>query len=127
MGRYFGREPRYSRQEIEVQAKQELEARMSMGRPPAEDFLPIEARLAERDRAMAARAPVVAKPAPPARRRQQHADIAVTEVRLPAAAKAGKPPATRAGQPATARAKATTVVATPKARAPRPPVAAKEH
>jgi hypothetical protein len=112
VGRYFGREPRYSREELELQAKQAIEAAVNMGRPPAEDFAPIEARLAELDREMAARAPVVAMPLPP--RQEAHPPISVTEVRLPAAAKAGRP----------VRATAT---AAPKPRAPRKPVAAKER
>lgn len=114
MGRYFGREPRFTREEIEFQAQQELEARVNMGRPPAEDFAPIEARLAQLDRELAARAPVVPVPAPPARRRQsaEHAPLSVTEVRLPAAAKAARPKPPRA-------ASATS--------APRRPVAAKER
>lgn len=55
MGKYFGREPRYSREEIERQAQEAIDARVSLGRPPAEDWTPLEARLAELDRAMAAR------------------------------------------------------------------------
>lgn len=55
MGRYFGREPRISGQELEAQAKQEIEARVALGRPPAEDWRPIEDRLAELDRNVPAR------------------------------------------------------------------------
>jgi hypothetical protein len=119
VGRYFGREPRYSREEIELQAKQAIEARVNMGRPPAEDFLPIEARLAEMDREMAAQAPVVPPAAPPLRRGEAHAPMTVTEVRLPATAKAARP------APATAA--APRVAAAPKARAARRPVAAEER
>lgn len=118
MGRFFGREPHYSREELELQAKEAIEARVNMGRPPAEDFLPIEARLAEMDREMAARAPVVPLPAPP-RRREEHAPISVTEVRLPPTA---KPPAR-----ARATAAAGTASAAAKPRAQRRPVAAKER
>ena len=116
MGRYFGREPRFTREEIELQAKQELEARVSLGRPPAEDFQPIEARLAAMDRELAARAPVTPLPAPPARRRARQAPLSVTEVRLPAGAKAARP------APAAAERQA----ARPP-RAARRPVAAKER
>lgn len=49
VGRYFGREPRYTRQEIEAQAQQAIEARVGMGRPPAEDWRPLEQRMAEMD------------------------------------------------------------------------------
>jgi hypothetical protein len=58
MGKYFGREPRYSREEIERQAQEAIDARVSMGRPPAEEWGPLEARLAEIDQALAARPPM---------------------------------------------------------------------
>ena len=64
MGKYFGREPRYSREEIERQAQEAIDARVSLGRPPAEDWQPLEARMAEIDRVMAARPPVPAMPEP---------------------------------------------------------------
>lgn len=54
MGRYFGLEPRASREEIERQAQEAIEARVSLGRPPAEDWAPLHARLAEADQALAA-------------------------------------------------------------------------
>lgn len=85
MGRYFGREPRYTREEIERQAQEEVEARISLGRPPAEDFAPIEARLAQLDREMAARAAAEALPPPPPMRRTQR-PLSVAKVRLPAEA-----------------------------------------
>jgi hypothetical protein len=118
VGRYFGREPRYSRQEIEVQAKAAIEAAVGMGRPPEEDFLPVKARLAELDRELAARAPVVPLPSPPALRRERHAPITVSEVRLPATAKAGSrvPPAAPG-----------TGAAAPEQRTARRPVAARER
>ena len=83
MGRYFGREPRYSREEIERQAQEAIDARVRMGRPPAEDFLPLEQRLAEIDRAIAVRAPV--EPLP------ESQPIQIREVRVPAAAAPAKP------------------------------------
>jgi len=95
VGRYFGREPRLSRQELELDAQQAIDARVSMGRPPVEDWAPIEARLAEMDRE---RAPLVAPPAVPPARPQSlpPADVAqemsLTEVRLPVSVKAGSPP-----------------------------------
>jgi hypothetical protein len=75
MGKYFGREPRYSREEIERQAQEAIDARVSMGRPPAEDWEPLEARLDDLDHAIVARGfslpePLPAPPSP--------------EVRLPA-------------------------------------------
>lgn len=67
MGRYFGRQPRYSREEIEAQAKQAIEARVNLGRPPAEDWVSLDARLAEIDREAAARAQPAPQPVPEAR------------------------------------------------------------
>lgn len=84
MGKYFGREPRYSRAEIEQQAQEAIDARVSMGRPPSEDWRPLEARLAEIDRLMAVRPPVPAVlDAQPMR---------LHEVRVPPAAVAPVPP-----------------------------------
>ena len=66
MGRYFGREPRYSREEIEPQATQAIEAQIGQGRPPPEDWKPLEARMAEMDRkqALQPRPEPVVDPAP---------------------------------------------------------------
>jgi hypothetical protein len=74
MGKYFGREPRYTREEIERQAQEAIDARVSLGRPPAEDWAPLQARLAEIDQAMAAR------PAMP-----EHEPMQIHHVRLPKA------------------------------------------
>ena len=89
MGKYFGREPRYTREEIERQAQEAIDARVSLGRPPAEDWAPLEARLAEIDQALAARPPVRA-----------HEPLQIHHVRLPkapaaAAAAAPAPPVRR--------------------------------
>ena len=65
MGRYFGREPRYSREELERQAQEAIDARVSMGRPPEEDFRSLEARLDAIDEAIVARRPI--EPAPRSR------------------------------------------------------------
>lgn len=115
MGRYFGREPRYTRQEIEQQAQQEFEARISLGRPPAEEFAPIEARLAQLDRDMATRAAAEAVPPPPPMRPTER-PLSVSTVRLPA--EAAPAPAAAGIKPAR-RAPA-------KPRAPRQPVPASE-
>lgn len=119
MGRYFGREPRYTREEIERQAQQEVEARINLGRPPAEDFAPIEARLARMDRELAARAAAETVPPPPPMRKTER-PLSVATVRLPA--DAGPPPAAapRQAAPKTARR------APAKTRAPRQPVPASE-
>lgn len=58
MGRYFGREPRYSREELERQAQEAIDARVRLGRPPDEDFRPLEARLEALDEAIVSRPPV---------------------------------------------------------------------
>jgi hypothetical protein len=92
MGKYFGREPRYSREEIERQAQEAIDALVSQGRPPAEDWAPLEARLAELDRAMAAR------PMPEAEPLQIH------EIRMPKArVEAPAPAVTRARRPVAAQ------------------------
>jgi hypothetical protein len=98
MGRYFGREPRYSREEIERQAQEAIDARVSLGRPPDEDFRPLEERLAEIDRVMAARPPVPPIPEPQ--------PLRLREVRIPrlAPAAAAKPASPRvARRPVAAR------------------------
>ena len=74
MGKYFGREPRYSREELERQAQEAIDARVSLGRPPAEDWAPLEARLAELDQIEAARKlPTMVEPEP----------MRIHEIRLP--------------------------------------------
>ena len=89
MGRYFGREPRYSREELERQAQEAIDARVSLGRPPDEEFRPLQERLAEVDRALAARPPVPPMPAPQ--------PLRLTEIRMPRAAQDQAPaPAPRA-------------------------------
>ena len=97
MGRYFGREPRYTPEEIQRQAQEAIDARISMGRPPDEDFRPLEARLAEIDRGLADRPPVPPPPAPQPFR--------ITEIRLPQApqAEAPKPKPRTARRPVGAR------------------------
>lgn len=82
MRRYFGREPRYSREELQRQAQEAIDARVSMGRPPDEEFFPLEARLAEADRARA-RPPTEPLPEPQ--------PLALREVRPPPAAPATAP------------------------------------
>lgn len=55
MGRYFGREPRYTREEAEAQARQAIEAAVSRGRPPDEEWKPLAARTGEINRELATR------------------------------------------------------------------------
>ena len=90
MGKYFGREPRYSREEIEHQAQQAIEARVSLGRPPAEDWRPLEDRLEQLDRAL------VARPLPEPAARPESQPLRISEVRVPAPAPLE--PAERAGR-----------------------------
>ena len=93
MGKYFGREPRYSREEIERQAQEAIDARVSLGRPPAEDWAPLEARLAEIDQAIAARPPM-----------PEHEPMQIHHVRLPQPATAeATPPVTRVRRPVAAQ------------------------
>ncbi len=97
MGKYFGREPRYCREEIEQQAQEAIDARVSLGRPPAEDWAPLEARLAEIDLAMAARPPM-----------PDHEPIQIHHVRLPKAPATADvaAPATRVRRPVGAQSSA---------------------
>jgi hypothetical protein len=94
MGKYFGREPRYTREEIERQAQEAIDARVSLGRPPAEDWAPLQARLEEIDRALAARPPM-----------PEHAPMQIHHVRMPKepAATAAAAPAVRVRRPVAAQ------------------------
>jgi len=94
MGKYFGREPRYSREEIERQAQEAIDARVGLGRPPPEDWRPLEARLSEIDQVMAARPPVPPLPEPQPMR--------ISEVRMPRQPESAPAPA-RAAKPVGAR------------------------
>lgn len=94
MGKYFGREPRYSREEIERQAQEAIDARVNLGRPPPEDWRPLEARLSEIDQVMAARPPVAPLPEPEPMR--------IREIRMPRSGDNAPAPA-RVAKPAGAR------------------------
>lgn len=83
MGKYFGREPRYSREEIERQAQETIDAIVSLGRPPAEDWAPLDARLAQIDRLAATPPPMPAMP--------DAQPMQIHEVRMPKAP--AEPPA----------------------------------
>jgi hypothetical protein len=112
VGRYFGREPRYTRQEIELQAQEALEARINFGRPPEEDFAPIEARLAQLDRELAAQAASEAvPPPPPPPLPEDQRPLSVTEVRLPAGAAPAPAPTPPGRAPAKPRASRQRVAA----------------
>ena len=104
MGRYFGREPRYTREEIERQAKEAIDARVSLGRPPEEDWLPLENRLAEIDQALASRPPVEPLPQPS----PEPQPMQIREIRLPQA------PAGTSPKPARASAARRPVAARPR-------------
>ncbi len=67
MGRYFGRQPRYSQEEAEAQAKAALDAAVNKGRPPEEEWKALGSRMGEINRELAARPPVDL-PSPPPRR-----------------------------------------------------------
>ena len=85
MRRYFASEPRLSREEIERQAQEAIDARVSMGRPPEEEFQPLHDRLAEIDRALAARRPAEPLPEP------EPQPIQIHELQMPAATAAADP------------------------------------
>ena len=55
MGKYFGKQPRYSQQEAEAQAKQAIEAAVSRGRPPDEEWKGLAARMPEINQELAMR------------------------------------------------------------------------
>ena len=98
MGKYFGREPRYSREEIERQAEEAIDAQVSLGRPPPEDWRPLEARLSEIDQVMASRPPGPPLPEP------QPQPMRISEVRMPRKPEtAPAPPRARAAKPVGAR------------------------
>ena len=82
MRRYFAHEPRLSREELERQAQEAIDARVSMGRPPEEEFAPLRARLAEIDRAAVEPRPA-AEPQP----------LQIHQVQVPAAPATVEPPA----------------------------------
>ena len=56
VGKYFGRQPRYSQQEAEAQAKQAIDALVSRGRPPAEEWKGLANRMGDINRELAAMA-----------------------------------------------------------------------
>ncbi|MGI8807644.1 MAG: hypothetical protein ACR2KK_07355 [Acidimicrobiales bacterium] len=104
MGKYFGREPRYSREEIERQAQEAIDARVGLGRPPAEEWAPLEARLAAVDRVTPARPPVPPLPQPQ--------PMQIREVRMPRAPAGAS---TTRAKPAGARLSRRPVGAAPRA------------
>ncbi len=93
MGKFFGSEPRYSREEIERQAQEAIDARVSLGRPPAEDWQPLEIRLDEIDHAIVARQ--AGDQVTVARRLPEPEPVRVAEVRLPSEPAPARPRAGR--------------------------------
>lgn len=67
VGKYFGKEPRYSREEAEAQAKQAIDALVSRGRPPADEWKGLAGRMGEINRELATRPAVNLPPPPPPR------------------------------------------------------------
>jgi hypothetical protein len=55
VGKYFGKQPRYSREEAEAQARQAIDAAVSKGRPPEEDWKALGPRMAEINQELAMR------------------------------------------------------------------------
>lgn len=120
MGRYFGREPRYSQEEAEAQAKEAIDAAVKKGRPPPEEWKGLAPRMGEIDRELAARPPVDVPEPPPSRTQTEKGSTGrprpVSEILRPRAAPAPEPSASRDAAPA----------APPAAEAPRPPAARKK-
>ncbi|MGH9266399.1 MAG: hypothetical protein ACRD1D_17075 [Acidimicrobiales bacterium] len=119
MGRYFGREPRYSREEAEAQARQAIEAATKKGRPPAEEWKGLASRMGDINRELAARPPVDIPP-PPAGPGQARPRRPVNEILRPRPAPAPAPEP-EAASPAPAPAKRTTPKAAPAAASPPAP------
>ena len=65
MGKYFGRQPRYSQEEAEAQARQAIDAAVSKGRPPADEWRGLERRMGEINQELATRPRVDLPPPPP--------------------------------------------------------------
>lgn len=149
MGRYFGREPRYSQQEAEAQAKEAIDAAVNKGRPPAEEWKALASRMGDINRELAARPPVDVLPPPPPRRRQTDGGDAASgnrarsarEILRPAPPSAapttpakGVTPAAKAGRTPAKRATAAPVPAakeqigrSARVTEPHPPAAAKRR
>lgn len=127
MGRFFGREPRVSRQEAEAQAKQAIDAAVSRGRPPADEWKGLASRMGDLNRELATRPPVDL-PAPPPRREPEGTTAGrarpVNQILRPRPAPAPEliapepPPPARAPRPAKAAAPAPAKRAPTKAAAP---------
>ena len=65
LGKYFGRQPRYSQEEAEAQARQAIDAAVSKGRPPADEWRGLEGRMGEINQELATRPRVDLPPPPP--------------------------------------------------------------
>lgn len=135
MGRYFGREPRYSQQEAEAQAQQAIDAAVNKGRPPDEEWKALGSRMGDINRELAARPPVDL-PSPPPRPAATE-ERATPNTRRPRAVNQilRPPPAPEEAAPAPAKRSAqaaSPAAATPAKRAARgtekrPPGAAKRQ
>ena len=110
MGRYFGREPRYSREEAEAQAKAAIDAAMQKGRPPEEEWKGLASRMGDINRELATRPPVDIPPPPPRRRAEPSGPRVVSQILRPQPAPEPEPePAAppRPTRPSTAQPAAT--------------------
>lgn len=116
MGKYFGREPRYSQEEAEEQAKQAIEAAVSKGRPPADEWTPLQGRMAEISQELATRTRVDLPPPPPGPSERR----AVRQILRPPEPEPEPAPAPAAKKPTAGKASAT---AKPKAQAQAKPKA----
>lgn len=123
VGKYFGREPRYSREEAEAQARAAIDAAVARGRPPADEWKGLASRIPDLDRELVTR-PRVDIPAPPPRRaeREVRPPRVVSDILRPRPALSPEPvepkgpPAKPAGKRAV-KAKAAAPTEAPKKRA----------
>jgi hypothetical protein len=126
VGRYFGREPRYTREEAEAQARQAIEAAVSRGRPPDEEWKPLAARTGEINRELATRPSVEVIVQRPARRAEPDGTGAPRVVRQILKPAVPEPEVASASEPAASPRPRPAVKAAPAPAArPRPRPAAK--
>ena len=89
MGKYFGRQPRYSQQEAEAQAKQALDALVAKGRPPENEFSKVRGRMGD----LPPRPPVDIPQPPPRRADAVGPRRPLSEILRPQAEPVVEPPA----------------------------------
>jgi hypothetical protein len=91
VGKYFGRQPRYSQQEAEAQAKQAHDALVAKGRPPENEFNAVSGRMGD----LPPRPPIDLPPPPPRRAEPAGPRRPLSEVLRPRAEPVAPDPAAR--------------------------------